>query len=78
MSETYQFALLMLLTAAAGLFALLSNRLTERIKVPAPLVLLFSRMFSRMSAVVPGTASAGVLAEAVTEMPLPPSIGFCQ
>jgi hypothetical protein len=36
MSETYQFALLMLLTAAPGLFALLSNRLTERIKVPAP------------------------------------------
>ncbi|MEO6886366.1 MAG: cation:proton antiporter [Jatrophihabitantaceae bacterium] len=40
MSESHQFALLMLLAAAAGLFALLSNRLIERIKVPAPLVLL--------------------------------------
>jgi potassium/hydrogen antiporter len=40
MSETYQFALLMLLAAAAGLFALLSNRLTARLNLPAPLVLL--------------------------------------
>jgi potassium/hydrogen antiporter len=40
MSDTYQFALLVLLVAAAGLFALLSNRLMQYILVPAPLILL--------------------------------------
>jgi potassium/hydrogen antiporter len=40
MSDSYQFALLVLLVAAAGLFALLSNRLTQHILVPAPLILL--------------------------------------
>ena len=40
MSDTYRFALAVLLTAAVGLLALLSNRLTERLRVPAPLWLL--------------------------------------
>jgi cell volume regulation protein A len=40
MSDTYTFARLVLLVAAAGLLALLSNRLTERIKIPAPLLVL--------------------------------------
>ncbi|MGZ4646711.1 MAG: cation:proton antiporter domain-containing protein [Blastococcus sp.] len=40
MSDTYHFAGLVLLVAAVGLLALLSNRLTERIKVPTPLVML--------------------------------------
>ncbi|HEV7211937.1 MAG TPA: cation:proton antiporter [Blastococcus sp.] len=40
MSDTYPFAGLVLLVAAVGLLALLSNRLTERIKVPTPLVVL--------------------------------------
>jgi cell volume regulation protein A len=39
-SDTYPFAGLVLLVAAVGLLALLSNRLTERIKVPTPLVVL--------------------------------------
>jgi len=39
-SDTYTFAWLSLLTAGVGLLALLSNRLTERIKVPAPLLVL--------------------------------------
>lgn len=37
MSDTYPFAGLLLLVAAVGVLALLSNRLTERIKIPAPL-----------------------------------------
>src|SRR4051812_46110476 len=40
MSDTYPFARLVLLVAAAGLLALLSSRLTERIRVPAPLLVL--------------------------------------
>jgi len=40
MSDTYPFARLVLFVAAAGLVALLSNRLTERIRVPAPLLVL--------------------------------------
>ena len=40
MSDTYTFARLVLLIAGVGLVALLSNRLTERIKVPAPLLVL--------------------------------------
>src|SRR5664279_3099538 len=37
MSDTYPFAGLLLVVAAVGVLALLSNRLTERIKIPAPL-----------------------------------------
>ncbi|MGI8666661.1 MAG: potassium/proton antiporter [Jatrophihabitans sp.] len=40
MSDTYTFAWLVLLVAGVGLAALLSNRLTERIKIPAPLLVL--------------------------------------
>ncbi|MDP9115877.1 MAG: cation:proton antiporter [Actinomycetota bacterium] len=40
MSDTYAFASLVLLVAGVGLVALLSNRLTERIKIPAPLLVL--------------------------------------
>lgn len=40
MSDTYRFATLILLVAGAGLLAVLSNRLTERIKIPAPLLVL--------------------------------------
>jgi len=39
-SDAYPFAGLVLIVAAVGLLALLSNRLTERIKVPAPLLVL--------------------------------------
>jgi cell volume regulation protein A len=39
-SDTITFAWLTLLTAGVGLLALLSNRLTQRIKVPAPLLVL--------------------------------------
>ncbi|UQX87063.1 potassium/proton antiporter [Jatrophihabitans telluris] len=40
MSDTYTFARLVLLIAGVGLVALLANRLTERIKIPAPLLVL--------------------------------------
>lgn len=40
MSDTYSFALAVLLIALVGLAALLSNRLTARIKIPAPLLVL--------------------------------------
>jgi potassium/hydrogen antiporter len=39
-SETSHFAALVLLVAVVGLLAILSNRLTARIKVPAPLLVL--------------------------------------
>jgi cell volume regulation protein A len=39
-SEPYDFAVQVLLVAVVGLLAVLSNRLTERIKVPAPLLVL--------------------------------------
>jgi len=38
--DTQPFALLVLLTAAAGLVGVLSNRLTSRVKVPAPALML--------------------------------------
>src|SRR3954453_20188250 len=40
MHDSYYFAALILLVAAVGLLAVLSNRLTERIHVPAPLLVL--------------------------------------
>lgn len=40
MPDTITFGWLTLLTAGVGLLALLSNRLTERIKIPAPLLVL--------------------------------------
>jgi cell volume regulation protein A len=40
MSDTYSFAFAVLLVATVGLLALLSNRLTERIRVPAPVLVL--------------------------------------
>ncbi len=40
MSETYHYALVVLLASLALLAAVLSNRLTERLKVPAPLLML--------------------------------------
>ena len=40
MSDTYAFATAVLLTAVVALLALLSNRLTERIRIPAPLLVL--------------------------------------
>ena len=40
MSDSTHFALVVLLTAAVGLVAVLSNRLTERVKVPVPLLVL--------------------------------------
>jgi len=40
MTETYDYALAVLLASAVGLVAVLSNRLTTRIKVPVPLLVL--------------------------------------
>ena len=40
MTDTFPFARLVLLIAVVGLVALQSNRLTERIKIPAPLLVL--------------------------------------
>jgi cell volume regulation protein A len=42
MTDTYRFALVIFLVALAGLVALLSNRLTGRIKIPAPLLVLIA------------------------------------
>jgi potassium/hydrogen antiporter len=39
-SDSYRFAGLVLIVAGAGLLAVLSNRLTERVRVPAPLLVL--------------------------------------
>jgi cell volume regulation protein A len=39
-SDTFHFALIVVLAAAAMLVAVLSNRLTERLKIPAPLLIL--------------------------------------
>ncbi|MBJ7594909.1 MAG: cation:proton antiporter [Candidatus Dormibacteraeota bacterium] len=40
MTDTQPFALIVLLTAAVGLVAVLSNRLTERVKIPSPALVL--------------------------------------
>ena len=40
MTDTEPFALVVLLAAAVGLVAVLSNRLTERVKVPSPVLVL--------------------------------------
>jgi Sodium/hydrogen exchanger family len=39
-TDTEPFALIVVLTAAAGLVAVLSNRLTERVKIPSPALVL--------------------------------------
>ncbi len=53
MSDTYTFAWLVLLIAGVGLVALLSNRLTERIKIPAPLLVLVAAAMSVNAIPVP-------------------------
>ncbi len=40
MSDPSQYALVLLLVSGAGLLAVLANRVTERLKVPAPLLML--------------------------------------
>lgn len=40
MNETARYALIVLLTSAVGLIAVLANRLTERVKIPVPLLVL--------------------------------------
>lgn len=40
MTDTYPFAWLLTLTAAVGVLALLSNRVTQRLRIPAPALLL--------------------------------------
>ncbi|MGH3181941.1 MAG: hypothetical protein ACRDOE_08555, partial [Streptosporangiaceae bacterium] len=40
MTDTQQFALVVMLAAAVVLVAVLSNRLTERVKVPSPALVL--------------------------------------
>jgi cell volume regulation protein A len=40
MSDTFDFAWLLLLTAVVGIAAVLSNRLTKRLRVPAPALML--------------------------------------
>src|SRR3954452_14350204 len=52
MHDSVPFATIVLLTAAAGLVAVLSNRLTVRVKVPAPALLLAAAAVA--VAVVPG------------------------
>ncbi len=42
MTETYEFALIVLLAAGVALLALLSNRVTERLRIPAPLLVLIA------------------------------------
>src|SRR6266702_6775351 len=39
-TDPQPFALLVLLTAAVGLIAVMSNRLTERVKIPSPAIVL--------------------------------------
>jgi cell volume regulation protein A len=57
LSETYSFAVDVLLVSAAGLLALLSNRLTERTRIPAPLIVL---------------VAAAVVVKAVPDLHAPP------
>lgn len=40
MTDTQPFAVMVLLAAAVGLVAVLSNRLTERVKIPSPALVL--------------------------------------
>ena len=42
MSETIRFGLIVVLAAAVGLVAVLSNRLTERLKIPVPALMLIA------------------------------------
>lgn len=39
-NETFRYALIILLASAVGLVAVLANRLTERVKIPVPLLVL--------------------------------------
>ena len=55
MSDTYPYAWLLLLTAAVGFAALLSNRLTERLRIPAPALMLAAS--AAAVAAVPGLHS---------------------
>jgi potassium/hydrogen antiporter len=51
-SETYHYALIVLLASAAMLASVLANRLTERLKIPAPLLVLAAAAVAAW--VVPG------------------------
>jgi cell volume regulation protein A len=51
-SETYRYALVVLLASASGLAAVLSNRLTDRLRIPAPLFMLAAAAVA--AAAVPG------------------------
>ncbi|RKS68465.1 cell volume regulation protein A [Motilibacter peucedani] len=69
MSETEHYALVVLLAALAGLAAVLSNRLTERLRVPAPLLVLASAAVA--VAVVPDLhAPSGLTVEHVVTLAL--------
>ena len=46
MTDTEPFALVIVLTAAVGLVAVLSNRLTERVKLPSPALVLIGAAIS--------------------------------
>ena len=48
MTESQMFGLLVLVTGGAGLAAVLSNRLSERIKVPLPVVFLIAAAVARL------------------------------
>ena len=66
MSDTYRYALILSLTSAVVLAAVLANRLTERIKVPAPLLMLVAAAIAAQ--VVPGlpTPTDGTVQRVVT------------
>ncbi len=66
MSDTYRYALVLSLTSAVVLAAVLANRLTERIKVPAPLLMLVAAAIAAQ--VVPGlpTPTEGTVQRVVT------------
>jgi cell volume regulation protein A len=58
-SDTYDYAWLLLLVAGVGIAAVMSNRLTERLKIPAPALML---------------AAAAVAVKAVPELHAPPEL----
>src|SRR3954471_22233686 len=57
MNDTARYAFIILFASAVGLVAVLANRLTERVKVPVPLLVL---------------VGAAVAVNALPELPSPP------
>ncbi len=66
MNETLRFALMVLFASAVGLVAVLANRLTERVKIPVPLLMLVGTAVAVHTVPALARPSEGVVERVIT------------